>query len=188
MVRTLVIDAHADTLLKKYYATIQTDTFIFLGVGKPKVNYHVTKELLIQGGVNTQIFALYVPTELENLGIEITLEMIALARQMEKEDGYLLIKSKSDLHKVENQQELIGMVLSMEGTLGLDRNLRLLPLFYELGVRCIGLTWSRKNLFAEGIMKNIGLEDGEGLSVHGKKLLEEMENLGILVDISHLNR
>ncbi|MFX1255970.1 MAG: dipeptidase [Promethearchaeota archaeon] len=180
MSRSLVIDCHADTLLKKYLSGLIRVMFV------PDFDFHVSKELLIEGGVDVQVFAIFVPSKVEKLGIEVTLEMISLAKEMEKEGVFTLIKSKSDLRKLESQSNTIGMILSMEGAIALERNLKLLPIFYELGVRNIGLVWSRKNLFCEGVRFN-GEDDGEGLSFYGEALIEQMENLGMVIDVSHLN-
>ncbi len=183
MIRNLVIDCHADTLLKKYFA--ETITLL---LGGKKQEFHVSKDLLIQGGVDVQVFAIFVPPKLEKIGPEVTLEMISIAKEMEQ-DGFTLIKSRPDLTKLEERiNNNVGMILSLEGTVALERNLRLLQTFYELGIRIIGLSWSRKNLFCEGTGLTQNVEDSEGLSVFGRELLEQMESLGIVVDISHLNQ
>lgn len=181
MIDDLVIDCHADTLYKKYF-----EKTLELLTGVKQQEFHVTKELLIQGGVDVQVFAIFVPTQLEKIATEASLEMIAIAKDMEK-DGFSLIKSINDLKKLEKTNK-IGMILSLEGTIALNRNLRLLPIFYELGVRNIGLSWSRKNLFCEGTGLTQNNDELEGLSVHGKELIEQLEDLGILIDISHLNQ
>jgi len=181
LIKDLVIDCHADTLMRKYFENMIPP----LGSGK-KLKFHVTKDFLNRGGVNIQVFAIFIPPKFEKLGVEITLEMISLARGMEKE-GFILIKSQTDMKRIkENKKDNVGMILSLEGTVALERN-QLLPIFHELGVRNIGLSWSRKNLFCEGVMfpeRNI---EGEGLSIHGKELVEQMETLGLMVDVSHLN-
>ena len=176
-----MIDCHADTLLKKYSGNMLP--FLF---GGKKQELHVTKDFLIQGGVDIQVFAIFVPPKLEKMSVETTLEMIALAKELEK-DNFTLIESKSDFIKLGETKGSLGMILSMEGTVALERNLRLLPIFYELGIRNIGLSWSRKNLFCEGVMFPETNIEGEGLSIHGKELVEQMETLGLLVDVSHLN-
>ncbi|UCG03280.1 MAG: dipeptidase [Candidatus Heimdallarchaeota archaeon] len=182
MVKSIVIDCHADTLLKKYLEEMMPLLFAERGM-----KFHASKDLLTQGGVDIQVFAIFVPPKLEKIGIEVSLEMITLAKEMEK-DGFILIKSKKDLKTIENSKNGIGMVLSLEGTVALERNLQLLPIFYELGIRNIGLSWSRKNLFCEGTGLTQDSDEGEGISVHGKELLEQMESLGIIIDVSHLNK
>ncbi|MFX0124199.1 MAG: dipeptidase [Candidatus Hodarchaeota archaeon] len=182
MVKNLVIDCHADTLLKKYL-----EKMIPLLFAERGMEFHVSKDYLTQGGVNIQVFAIFVLPKLEKIGIDISLEMIALAKEMEKY-GFILIKSKNDLKKMEETKNKIGMILSLEGTVALERNLQLLPIFYELGIRNIGLSWSRKNLFCEGTGLTQNIDESEGLSIHGLELLEQMESLGIVVDVSHLNQ
>ncbi|MFX1283746.1 MAG: dipeptidase [Promethearchaeota archaeon] len=179
----VVIDCHADTLLKKYLEKLIPSQFC-----REVTEFHVSKDYLIQGGVDVQVFAIFIPQGLEKLGVDITFEMISLAREMEK-DGFTLIKSKTTLEKIINKKENnIGMILSLEGTVVLERNPQLLPIFYELGIRNIGLSWSRKNLFCEGVMFPETNVEGEGLSIYGKELVEHMETLGLVVDVSHLNQ
>ena len=176
-----MIDCHADTLLKKYLERIVPLLFAERGL-----EYHVSKKYLTEGGVDVQVFAIFILPKLEKIAIEASLEMIALAKEMEK-DGYSLIKSKKHLKKVEENSS-IGIVLSLEGAVALERNLQLLPIFYELGIRNIGLSWSRKNLFCEGIGLTQNSSRTEGLSIYGLELIEQMESLGIVIDVSHLNQ
>ncbi|MHA1966888.1 MAG: dipeptidase [Candidatus Hodarchaeales archaeon] len=176
----LVIDCHADTLLKKYLES-------FSPMFSQNETFHVTKELLINGKVDIQVFALFVPPKFEKLGIEVTLEMIALAKDME-ENGFFLVKTKKEFDNIKAKKRSPAMILSMEGAIALERNLKLLPVFYDLGIRNIGLSWSRRNLFCDGSELFESNEDGHGLSSQGKNLVEDMEKLGMVIDISHLNQ
>jgi membrane dipeptidase len=130
---------------------------------------------------------MFTPPKLEKIALEVTLEMISIAKELAKKDDFLLIKTLSDLNSLKSHpSETLGMVLSVEGAEAFERNLKVLPLFYELGVRIIGLTWSRSNLFGEGVDFKTKKE-GEGLTKHGKELIEEMESLGMVIDVAHLN-
>ncbi len=181
MTKELVIDAHADTLLKKYLETLNR-----LITTEPQ-QYHITKENLVEGGIDVQVFAMFTPPKLEKLALEITLEMISIAKDMAKKENFLLIQSSNDLkHLSKDSVQGTGMVLSVEGAEAFERNIKILPLFYELGVRNIGLTWSRTNLFGEGVDFKTKKEGG-GLTKHGEQLVEEMESLGMLIDVAHLN-
>ncbi|MFW9905586.1 MAG: dipeptidase [Candidatus Thorarchaeota archaeon] len=182
MVKNLVIDCHADTLLKKYLEKIFPLLFEERGL-----EFHASKKYLTEGGVDVQVFAIFVIPKLEKLSVDISLDMLAIAKEMEK-DGYFLIKSKKDLNKIQEVKNRIGMVLSLEGAVALERNLKLLPIFYELGIRNIGLSWSRKNLFCEGTGLTKDSSKSEGLSLYGFELLEQMESLGMVIDVSHLNQ
>jgi membrane dipeptidase len=181
MYRNLVIDCHADTLLKKHFAEMARLLF------NTEQTFQVSKELLLQGDINVQVFALFIPPPLEKLGLEITLELIAQAKEMEKKGDFTLIKSKTDLEDLKENNNQLGMILSLEGAVALERKLNILSIFYELGIRNIGLTWSRKNLFAEGSSFTETNNKGEGLSKYGKDLVMQMDNLGMVIDVSHLN-
>lgn len=56
-------------------------------------------------------------------------------------------------------------------------------LFYELGIRLISLTWNNDNRLASGVNGN----KSRGLTEYGKDVLKEMNRLGIITDVSHLN-
>jgi len=70
----------------------------------------------------------------------------------------------------------------------LGSDLGLLRIFYELGVRVIGLTHALRNYAADGAFftpKKTGLQGG--LSDFGVSLLEQAQAMGVLIDVSHLN-
>src|SRR3970282_1880475 len=56
-------------------------------------------------------------------------------------------------------------------------------MFYKLGVRAMTLTWSLRNDLGDGIL---GSSD-YGLTSFGKDVIKEMNRLGMIVDVSHLN-
>ncbi len=82
----------------------------------------------------------------------------------------------------------IALILSMEGADPLQNDLGLLKTFYELGVRGLGLVWSRRNYAADGAFFSKQREGRKGgLTPFGVQLVEKAEELGIFVDVSHLN-
>jgi membrane dipeptidase len=82
-----------------------------------------------------------------------------------------------------------AMELHLEGAEPIDEQLESLPAFYEMGVRSIGLVWSRPNVFASGVPFKFpsSPDTGPGLTDAGKALVSACNELGILVDLSHLN-
>ena len=75
----------------------------------------------------------------------------------------------------------LAAVLSLENCACLGDDPENIYKFYNLGVRCITLTWNGSNSFACGC-----LEQG-GLTARGRELLRIAGKLGIIVDVSHLN-
>ena len=83
----------------------------------------------------------------------------------------------------------VTAILHLEGAEPLAPDLSDLEAWYERGLRSVGLTWSRPNAFAEGVpfrFPSTG-DTGPGLTEAGKELVRRCNELGILVDLSHLN-
>ena len=76
----------------------------------------------------------------------------------------------------------IAGILTLEGAEPLGREPELARLFGRLGVRSIGLTWNRANDFADGTTE----DRGAGITPAGRRLLAEMAEAGIALDLSHL--
>lgn len=82
----------------------------------------------------------------------------------------------------------IAVLLSLEGLDPVGTDLYLLRAFYDLGVRGAGLTWSRPNAFARGCCKaGERKEIPGGLTDLGREAIAKMEELGMYLDVSHLN-
>lgn len=65
--------------------------------------------------------------------------------------------------------------------------LRELRVFYEAGLRCLSLAWSRSTIFAHGVAFQGSLPDS-GLTDLGREFVEQCNRLGIMLDVSHINR
>lgn len=84
---------------------------------------------------------------------------------------------------------VFAMIFHIEGAEAIDTNLDALEVLYQAGLRSLGLTWSRPNAFASGVPFAFpqSPDTGPGLTDAGKKLVRACQELGIMVDLSHLN-
>ncbi len=106
-------------------------------------------------------------------------------------------ESKGDVKIVRTADELaqcleegtFAMILHFEGVEAIDTNLDSLHVFYQAGLRSVGITWSRPNAFGYGVpfAFPMGPDTGPGLTDAGKALVKECNQLGIMIDLSHLN-
>ncbi|HZS30193.1 MAG TPA: dipeptidase [Gaiellaceae bacterium] len=83
----------------------------------------------------------------------------------------------------------VAAILHLEGAEPLATDLSNLEDWYERGLRSLGFTWSRANAFASGVpfhFPSTG-DIGPGLSAAGEELVRRCNELGILIDLSHLN-
>jgi len=78
----------------------------------------------------------------------------------------------------------ISVLLSFEGADPIGGDLRILRMVYKLGIRLITLVWAYRNLLADSCSEQRELG---GLSSVGVSFVEEMNRLGMLVDVSHIN-
>jgi membrane dipeptidase len=98
-------------------------------------------------------------------------------------DALVKVRSAADI-KAAKSSGRFGLIYGFQDTLMLGDELGRLDTFYELGVRIIQLTYNGRNLVGDGC-----LEPGNaGLSRFGKRLVERMNELGVLVDLSHCGR
>jgi len=84
---------------------------------------------------------------------------------------------------------VIAGVMHMEGAEAIGRDLDALYLFHDMGLRSLGPVWSRPTIFGHGVpMAFPGPPDtGPGLTQKGRDLIRLCDELGILIDLSHLN-
>lgn len=85
---------------------------------------------------------------------------------------------------------LIAAVMHMEGAEAIGPDLDALYLFYDMGLRSLGPVWSRPTIFGHGVpFKFPSTPDtGPGLTEAGKDLVRLCNQLGIMIDLSHMNR
>jgi membrane dipeptidase len=75
----------------------------------------------------------------------------------------------------------IAVVIHLEGPPRIGDDLTKVDVLYGLGVRCMGVTYSRGNEFGSGLADRVD----RGLTDLGYALVERMNKLGILIDVSH---
>lgn len=102
--------------------------------------------------------------------LEQNAEQIALCR------GY------ADLDRCRKHKKTAAF-LSLEGGEPIQ-SLGVLRALYRLGVRCIALTWNYSNHLAAGVLEP---DINRGITWFGQRVLAEMDRLGIMADVSHLN-
>ena len=176
-----IIDAHFDLLSE---VASRRDR------GEKRVIENRYLEGLRTGKMNLIVAPIYVEDIfLPEMGLRKALSQIShLHAEIAESPGlFRLCKSMADARTATAEGE-IGLMLSMEGADPIGNDLDLLTIFYELGVRCLGLVWSRRNYAGDGAHFQPVREGKKGgLTAFGVELIERAESLGMIIDISHLN-
>jgi membrane dipeptidase len=104
-------------------------------------------------------------------------------------DGHVrLVRNATDLDAC-LAGEALGIVFHMEGAEPIDPDLEALEVWHAAGLRSLGPVWSRPNAFGHGVPFRFPEtpDTGPGLTPAGKALVRRCAELGIAVDVSHLN-
>jgi membrane dipeptidase len=91
------------------------------------------------------------------------------------------VRTADDIQKAKLSGKT-GIIFGFQNTSAIEDDLNLLSTFHELGVRVIQLTYMEANLVGQGCLERID----SGLTNFGLEIVEEMNRLGILVDLSHV--
>src|SRR5438552_10283728 len=148
---SIVIDAHSDILMDVTDGQCRLgDRFEPTGITSRCVRGQVDLPRLQEGGVTAQILAVYVEERFHDNPLRRALGMIGtFYGELEvNRDRMLLARNADDIRRAKREGK-VAMLLSLEGAEPLGRDLGLLRVFYELGVRLIGLTWNWRNAAAD---------------------------------------
>lgn len=86
-------------------------------------------------------------------------------------------------------RDVFAAVLHFEGAEAIDPELDALQVYHRLGLRSLGIVWSRPNVFGHGVPFTFphSPDTGPGLTDQGKALVCACNELGIAIDCAHLN-
>jgi len=191
-----VFDGHNDLLYQLWKAQDWKGTAFF---NKDQDSLSVTLEKAKKGGFVGGLFAVFAPSgsSLEKTSgldqktaYQHAIQMMEIARNLAENhsDKVVLAKNIKDITSAQDTGK-IAVMLHIEGAEAIGRELAELEFFYDKGVRSIGPLWSRPNIFGEGVSFDFPAspDQGSGLSDTGKALIKACDQLGIMVDVSHLN-
>jgi membrane dipeptidase len=197
-----VFDGHNDVLMHLYRAGRDKENSFF----KRNNTGHIDMPRSREGGFGGGFFAVFVPNDPSNPLATLPDDLpaaldLAYAQQTAIGMSAVLFRleaaSKGQFKVVRTADELaanlesgvVSAILHFEGAEPLDTNMEALELFYQAGLRSLGLVWSRPNEFAHGVPFKFPCtpDTGPGLTPAGRELVKACNSLGILVDLSHLN-
>jgi len=140
------------------------------------------------GGMGIIGAAIYIEDQyLPERGLQVALGQIArLYTEAEQSKRCVVCRTHEEISRALDSKK-IGFLITMEGDEPLGDDLDLLRVFYELGVRAIGLTHARTNAAGHGGIFAASGSSPEGLTPFGRDLVRECEKLGVIVDLAHIN-
>jgi membrane dipeptidase len=181
---SIVIDTHADT--PQRFVDEHWNFTDPLNGGM--LNYDSAKK----GNLDAQFFSIWVdPSQYPaNASARRTLDLIdGTLEQVRRAPNKLALCVTADQIIAAHQQGKFAVLMGIEGGHSIENSLGLLRDYYRLGVRYMTLTWSNTNDWADssGDIDDDTVTHHNGLSPFGKKVVAEMNRLGMMVDISHVS-
>jgi len=161
-----------------------------------KIKTHTDLRRMKAGGLGAEFFAVYVGKEFvgkspaEGGGsARRALDVIdALNEQIRRHPESLeKASTAADIRRIVKNGK-IAALMGIEGGHAIEDSLAALRMFYKLGVRYMTLTHTNTNDWAdsEGDINNSSVKHHNGLTDFGRKVVHEMNRIGMMVDISHV--
>jgi membrane dipeptidase len=193
--------ADAQTYLKLHKKAVLIDThndFISTGIEKGKSFdqdlkgiTHSDLNRMKQGGIDVQVFSIFCD---ENYGMGTAYafanrEIDTLYNTIARNPGkMMLVRTPAELKSAVKSGKL-GSMIGVEGGHMIEDNLDYLNKLYERGTRYMTLTWNNSTSWASSAAdERAGKDLGHpyGLNALGEKIVQRMNELGMIVDISHV--
>lgn len=141
------------------------------------------------GGLNAPFMSIYIPSEYQaypGRSKQVADTLIAMVKEIPARypDKFALANSPDEI-ETNFKKGLISLPMGMENGSPIEGKLEHVAYFHEAGVRYITLTHARDNEICDSSYDTTGTWDG--LSPFGEKVVQEMNRVGIMVDISHVS-
>ena len=204
----LVFDGHNDALLRLWaWGDDAGATFLDPQLPRPPERVppdrypgfphdHLDLRRARAGGLAGGLFAAFVPhragrAPAQPEALATVLAQVAILRRMVRaSDGAIRQCRTANEIRIAMASGALAPVLHLEGADTIDADLHALETLHAAGLRSLGLVWNGANAFGHGapFRPNATNEDGApGLSDAGIALVRACDELGVLIDLSHLN-
>lgn len=179
---TILIDTHIDVPYRIHKSWVD--------VTKATSDGDFDYPRAVKGGLNAPFMSIYIPAHLEfegkgksyQLANQMIDSMEAIAQRAP--DKFAIASSSTDIEEQFKQGKL-SIAMGMENGSPIEGDMKNLQHFYDRGIRYITLAHSQSNHISDSSYDI--RRKWKGLSPFGKKLVTEMNNIGMLIDVSHIS-
>ena len=187
---SIIIDTHCDTLKCMFHEFTNSKDNMWeyrgdVGMRTKSSLGHLDVPRLREGGVTCQVFAISSERS-RTPAYSLRTAMLMIDRFYRECDSIaqlVPVTSYKDIKKAKKKGKTAGM-LSIEGADVIEGRVEMFEVFHRLGVRMVGLVHSLRNQLADGVTDR---RTGGGLSELGVQTVEELDRLGMIIDVSHVN-
>jgi membrane dipeptidase len=141
-----------------------------------------------EGGMDVQFFSVFSDGEQPNPYDFAMRQMDSLDAAVKRNpDKIVKVANTAELYKAVKQHKIAALI-GVEGGHQIEDDLNKLDTFYKRGARYLTLTWNNSTSWATSAADETHNKDlkHKGLTDFGKQLVQHMNALGMMVDISHV--
>lgn len=204
-----VIDGHNDTLVNLYLPERGGGRSFFDRTNTGHIDLPRARE----GGLAAGFFSLFVPQHgpdstnclsitgtgvrcwtappidpehARNMTEALMAELFRIVNRSDHQVG--IVHTLSELRECLDTGTL-GVIMHLEGAEAIDASLNTLEVYFEAGLRSLGIVWSRPNIFGYGVpyLTNHTPDTGPGLTDLGRELVMVCNGMRIMLDLAHIN-
>ncbi|OEH54995.1 membrane dipeptidase [Oceanobacillus sp. E9] len=188
--QSIVVDGHIDTMMN----VLDENTWLpTLNIEEP-TSLHIDIEKLKESGIDVGYFAAFTTDYgYTERNLSRTLALInALYWTVENNQESMTISPSLNEIKDTLANDKIAIVPTIEGgySFSQENSKELVQQYKDLGIKAIGFNWNYSNILGEGADEVYldGRSSSGGLTTTGEELVQEMNRLGMIVDVSHMSR
>jgi membrane dipeptidase len=175
---SIVVDTHADTTQRLL------DNNFDLAVRDPRGSIDIPR--LREGGISAIFFAVWIPSRVQGPpAVQRALEQVnAVCGHVRHHAADLILATSAEEIRAAHRAGKIAVLIGIEGGQMINSDLAVLAKLAAMGARYMTLTHSGNVEWADS---SGDAAVHNGLTAFGKKVIHEMNRLGLLVDISHIS-
>ncbi|WP_313515385.1 dipeptidase [Sphingobacterium sp.] len=177
----IVVDGHNDVIVESILPGKD--------IGKRIKTGHTDLPRLKEGGVDVQVFAVWSDDKKwkKNAYKHANDQIDALEKLIANNpDKIELAKTSTDIERINKEGKIVALI-GIEGGNMIEERLDYLEALYDRGARYLTLTWNYNLPWVTAAAMEVKTKDkkGKGLTEHGKEIIRKMNDLGMMVDLSH---
>ena len=180
--KAILIDTHNDIPTTAIEKNVSFDQNL-------KGKTHSDLQRMKQGGVDAQLFSIWCDGNKQNPYAWANREIDSVLAWTNRNPGDMMQAfTAADIKKGVKQKKL-AVLFGVEGGHMIENDLNKLEALYKRGVRYMTLTWNNSTDWATSALTETTKGDSlkqKGLTAFGKQVVQKMNDLGMLVDLSHV--
>lgn len=180
--KAVMVDTHNDLLTAVIEKKLQLDSDL-------KGKTHSDLNRFLQAGVDLQLFSVWCDGEKQNPFAWANREMDTLLAVAQRNPDKLIITDNlASMDSAWKQGKMVGL-FGVEGGHMIENDLTKLDQLYAKGARYMTLTWNNSTSWASSAWDETIQPENltqKGLTAFGKQVVQRMNQLGMLVDLSHV--